>query len=286
MFQIDGKTKLYGLLGNPVGHSLSPLIHNEAFRRLSVNGRYLAFSVEKETLPGVLSAFRSLQIGGLNLTMPLKEAVLPLCDSLSPEAKLSASVNTLQFLPGGEIRGTSTDGIGFFRALEKKNGSVQGKRLCLMGLGGAGKAILCRAVFTELAEIILLQRKSSIEKNKAFVQKVERESGREIRLGSYEEDLPSSLEKSDILVNATNIGMLREESLLPDRTFLHAGLFVSDCIYHPMETKLLSQAKEQGLATMNGLPMLFYQAAEAFRLWTGKEMPEEIFGILEDAVRE
>ena len=155
-----------------------------------------------------------------------------------------------------------------------------------MGLGGAGKAILCRAVFTELAEIILLQRKSSIEKNKAFVQKVERETGREIRLGSYEEDLPSSLEKSDILVNATNIGMLREESLLPDRTFLHAGLFVSDCIYHPMETKFLLQAKEQGLATMNGLPMLFYQAAEAFRLWTGKEMPEEIFGILEDAVRE
>ena len=114
MFQIDGKTKLYGLLGNPVGHSLSPMIHNEAFRRLSVNGRYLAFSVEKETLPGVLSAFRNLQIGGLNLTMPLKEAVLPLCDSLSPEAKLSASVNTLQFREEsfGERVRTASDFFG------------------------------------------------------------------------------------------------------------------------------------------------------------------------------
>ena len=164
-WEIDGKTRLYGLLGNPVSHSLSPFIHNEGFRRLSLNARYLAFSVKEEDLESTLSALRKMGVGGLNLTMPLKEAVLPLCDSLSKEAKLSSSVNTLVFSENGKMTGCSTDGIGFFRALESENGAVKDKKLCLMGLGGAGKAILSRAVYTELSEIRLLQRASSIEKN-------------------------------------------------------------------------------------------------------------------------
>ena len=274
-WEIDGKTRLYGLLGSPVSHSLSPFIHNEGFRRLSLNARYLAFPVEEKDLESTLFALRKMGVGGLNLTMPLKEAVLPFCDSLSKEARLSASVNTLIFSETGEMTGSSTDGIGFFRALEDTNGSVQGKRLCLMGLGGAGKAILSRAVYTELSEIRLLQRASSIEKNRAFTERVEQETGKSILLGSYEEDLAEFLEESDILVNSTNVGMNSEASLIPDTKLLHKGLFVADCIYHPAETKLLSQAKNKGLRYMNGLPMLFYQAAESFRLWTGQEFPEE-----------
>lgn len=279
-WEIDGKTRLYGLLGNPVSHSLSPFIHNEGFRRLSINARYLAFSVKEEELESTLSALRKMGVEGLNLTMPLKEAVLPLCDSLSKEAKLSSSVNTLVFSENGEMIGCSTDGIGFFRALKAENGSVKDKKLCLMGLGGAGKAILSRAVYTELSEIRLLQRASSIEKNRAFIEKVEQESGKSILLGCYEENLAEFLEKSDILVNASNVGMRDEASLIPEVKLLHKGLFVADCIYHPFETKLLSQAREAGLRYMNGLPMLFYQAAEAFRLWTGKRFPEE--GVLEE----
>ena len=274
-WEIDGKTRLYGLLGNPVSHSLSPFIHNEGFLRLSINARYMAFLVEEKELESTLSALRKMQVGGLNLTMPLKEAVLPLCDSLSKEAKLSSSVNTLVFSGNGEMIGCSTDGIGFFRALEAENGSVKDKKLCLMGLGGAGKAILSRAVYTELSEIRLLQRASSIEKNRAFIEKVEQESGKSILLGCYEENLAEFLEESDILVNASNVGMREEASLIPEVKLLHKGLFVADCIYHPFETKLLSQAREAGLRYMNGLPMLFYQAAEAFRLWTGKRFPEE-----------
>ena len=274
-WEIDGKTRLYGLLGNPVSHSLSPFIHNEGFRRLSLNARYLAFSVKEEDLESTLSALRKMGVGGLNLTMPLKEAVLPLCDSLSKEARLSSSVNTLVFSENGKMTGCSTDGIGFFRALEAENGAVKDKKLCLMGLGGAGKAILSRAVYTEISEIRLLQRASSIEKNRAFIEKVERETGKQILLGSYEENLAEFLEESDILVNSTNVGMGAEASLIPDRKLLHKGMFVADCIYHPFETKLLSQAKEEGQSYMNGLPMLFYQAAEAFRLWTGRAFPEE-----------
>ena len=285
-WEIDGKTRLYGLLGNPVSHSLSPFIHNEGFRRLSLNARYLAFSVKEEDLESTLSALRKMGVGGLNLTMPLKEAVLPLCDSLSKEAKLSSSVNTLVFSENGKMTGCSTDGIGFFHALEAENGAVKDKKLCLMGLGGAGKAILSRAVYTELSEIRLLQRASSIEKNRSFIEKIEKETGKKILLGSYEADFSEFLEESDILVNSTNVGMGAEISLIPEVKLLHKGLFVADCIYHPFETKLLSQAREAGLRYMNGLPMLFYQAVEAFRLWTGKSFPEEeVFVALQDKLK-
>ena len=285
-WEIDGKTRLYGLLGNPVSHSLSPFIHNEGFRRLSLNARYLAFSVIEEDLESTLFALLKMGVGGLNLTMPLKEAVLPLCDSLSKEARLSSSINTLVFSENGKMTGCSTDGIGFFRALEAENGSVKDKKLCLMGLGGAGKAILSRAVYTELSEIRLLQRASSIEKNRCFIERVKEETGKKILLGSYEENLAEFLEQSDILVNASNVGMREEASLIPEVKLLHKGLFVADCIYHPFETKLLSQAREAGLRYMNGLPMLFYQAVEAFRLWTGKSFPEEeVFVALQDKLK-
>lgn len=285
-WEIDGKTRLYGLLGNPVSHSLSPFIHNEGFRRLSINARYMAFLVEEKDLGSTLSTLRKMQVGGLNLTMPLKEAVLPFCDSLSKEAKLSSSVNTLIFTERGDMLGSSTDGIGFFRALEAENGAVKDKKLCLMGLGGAGKAILSRAVYTELSEIRLLQRASSIEKNRPFIERVKEETGKKILLGSYEADFSEFLEKSDILVNASNVGMREEASLIPEVKLLHKGLFVADCIYHPFETKLLSQAREAGLRYMNGLPMLFYQAVEAFRLWTGKRYPEEeVFVALQDKLK-
>ena len=285
-WEIDGKTRLYGLLGNPVSHSLSPFIHNEGFRRLSINARYMAFLVEEKDLGSTLFALRKMGVGGLNLTMPLKEAVLPLCDSLSKEAKLSSSVNTLVFSENGKMTGCSTDGIGFFHALEAENGAVKDKKLCLMGLGGAGKAILSRAVYTELSEIRLLQRASSIEKNRSFIEKIEKETGKKILLGSYEADFSEFLEESDILVNSTNVGMGAEISLIPEVKLLHKGLFVADCIYHPFETKLLSQAREAGLRYMNGLPMLFYQAVEAFRLWTGKSFPEEeVFVALQDKLK-
>ena len=285
-WEIDGKTRLYGLLGNPVSHSLSPFIHNEGFRRLSINARYMAFLVEEKELESTLSALRKMGVGGLNLTMPLKEAALPFCDSLSKEARLSSSINTLVFSENGEMIGCSTDGIGFFRALESENGAVKDKKLCLMGLGGAGKAILSRAVYTELSEIRLLQRASSIEKNRSFIEKIEKETGKKILLGSYEADFSEFLEQSDILVNASNVGMREEASLIPEVKLLHKGLFVADCIYHPFETKLLSQAREAGLRYMNGLPMLFYQAVEAFRLWTGKSFPEEeVFVALQDKLK-
>jgi len=270
-----------------VEHSLSPAMHNEAFRLLGINARYLAFDLQKEDLPGALPVFRKMKLQGCNLTMPLKEAVIPLCDSISKEAGLAHSVNTLVFRENGAIEGHSTDGKGFFRGLEAKGLTLKGKKLSLLGLGGAGKAILSYGIGTELSEIEVLVREESKGKYEDFVERCEKESGRKISLKSLEKDLEEACGSSDILVNASSVGMKEKHSLVEDSRWLHKGLFVADCIYHPLETKLLQQAKEQGLAYMNGLPMLFYQGAESFRLWTGKDFPEgEVYALLESKVKE
>ena len=286
-WEIDGRTGLFGLLGSPVEHSLSPAMHNEAFRLLGINARYLAFDLKQEDLAEALPFFRKMKLRGCNLTMPLKEAVIPLCDRISKEASLAHSVNTLVFLENGEIEGHSTDGKGFFRGLETKGIALKGKKLSLLGLGGAGKAILSYGIGTELLEIEVLVREESKAKYEAFVERCEKESGRRICLKSLEKDLEGSCKSCDILVNASSVGMKEHRSLLEDSSLLREGIFVADCIYHPLETKLLQQARERALQYMNGLPMLFYQGAESFRLWTGKSFPEaEVYALLESKVKE
>ena len=191
------------------------------------------------------------------------------------------------FRENGEIEGHSTDGKGFFRGLEAKGLALKGKKLSLLGLGGAGKAILSYGIGTELSEIEVLVRDAGKGKYEDFVERCEKESGRKISLKSLERDLEEACGSSDILVNASSVGMKEDRSLVEDSRWLHKGLFVADCIYHPLETKLLQQAKEQGLSYMNGLPMLFYQGAESFRLWTGKDFPEvEVYALLESKVKE
>lgn len=286
-WEIDGKTALFGLLGSPVEHSLSPAMHNEAFRLLGINARYLAFDLKQEDLAELLPLFRKMKLRGCNLTMPLKEAVIPLCDRISKEASLAHSVNTLVFLENGEIEGHSTDGKGFFRGLETRGITLKGKKLSLLGLGGAGKAILSYGIGTELSEIEVLVRGESKAKYEAFVERCEKESGRNISLKSLEKDLEEICGSTEILVNASSVGMNEHRSLLGDSSWLREGIFVADCIYHPLESKFLQQAKERGLQYMNGLPMLFYQGAESFRLWTGKSFPEaEVYTLLESKVKE
>ena len=286
-WEIDGKTGLFGLLGSPVEHSLSPAMHNEAFRLLGINARYLAFDLKQEDLAEALPLFRKMKLRGCNLTMPLKEAVIPLCDRISKEASLAHSVNTLVFLENGEIEGHSTDGKGFFRGLGTKGIALKGKKLSLLGLGGAGKAILSYGIGTELLEIEVLVREESKAKYEDFVERCEKESGRRISLKSLEKDLEESCKSCDILVNASSVGMKEHRSLLEDSSLLREGIFVADCIYHPLETKLLQQARERALPYMNGLPMLFYQGAESFRLWTRKSFPEaEVYALLESKVKE
>lgn len=279
--EITGKSKMICLLGDPVEHSLSPQMHNLAFDALGLDYSYLAFQVREPELPQVLTALRSMGVRGANLTMPLKNAALPLCDRLSPAAELSGAVNTLVFEEDGSISGYTTDGAGFFRGLSELGIEYRGKKLTLFGTGGAGMAILIQAALCEVREVAVFVRENTrfLEKTRACIGRLMEKTSCNISLNYYgTERLAAELNNTDILINASNVGMHPDTGacILPDSSMLHEGMAVSDVIYSPRRTRLLTMAEDKGLKTMNGLGMLLYQGAEAFRLWTGEEMPVEL----------
>ena len=283
-YEIDGTTRLLALLGNPVAHSQSPRMHNTACRALSLPYVYLAFESGVEQLPDMVSSLVRLHARGWNLTMPVKNDMVPLCDRLSPVASVIGAVNTVVVEDDGSLSGYSTDGAGFFRAVREAGVSVRGEKLTLFGAGGAGSAILAQAAYEGVREISVFCRPSS--RFAARLHEISdclmKETSCSIRILPYENTfLQTELSSSALLVNATNVGMLTKDGkedtcLVPDPSFLPKELVVADCIYHPEETKLLSMAKEAGCLTIPGLSMLLYQGAEAFRLWTGEEMPIEL----------
>ena len=274
--EISGTTTLYCLLGWPARHSISPLMHNTAFAALSLDCRYLAFEVTPDQLSAAVQGLRALGAGGFNLTMPHKNAILPFLDDLSEAAALSGSVNTV-VNENGKLTGHTTDGIGFVRALKEAGFSVREKKITLLGGGGAAESVLTQLALEGVTKISVFKRdNATFQKTAAFAEKVSSHTGTPIEVCPMEDAaaLRGILHASDLLINATNVGMSPQEgiSLIPADA-LFSELFVADLIYHPMETKLLADAKKAGCPVMNGLPMLLYQGAEAFRIWTGKEMP-------------
>ena len=277
--EISGATTLYCLLGYPARHSISPRMHNTAFAALSLDCRYLAFEVAPEDLTAAVQGLRALGAGGFNLTMPHKNAVLPLLDQLSEAAALSGSVNTV-VTENGKLIGHTTDGIGFVRALQESGFSPAGKRITLLGGGGAAESVLTQLALEDVAEVSVFKRNNAtFQKTADFAKKVESHTGTAVTIRPMEDTtvLADTLRSSDLLINATNVGMAPQEgiSLVPPDA-LFPELFVADLIYHPAETKLLADAKTLGCPVMNGLPMLLHQGAEAFRIWTEKEMPLDL----------
>ncbi|MFP3154578.1 shikimate dehydrogenase [Lachnospiraceae bacterium ZAX-1] len=275
--EITGKTILTGLLGSPVAHSISPKIHNEAFRQLGLAYVYLAFDVKKEQLQEAVSGLKAINMRGFNLTMPLKVSVLPLLDALSPAAKLAQSVNTV-LIKDQRLTGHTTDGLGYMRSVSEGGFSILGKKMTLLGAGGAAAAICVQAALDGVSAIDLFRRNNhSWDRTLAFCHLVAKETGCNISLYDLADlhQLKASIKESTILTNATSVGMAPhvDESLIPDTSFLYPELIVSDIIYNPRETLLLKQAKSIGCPNFNGLSMLLYQGAEAFRLWTGQDMP-------------
>lgn len=275
-FEITGKTGLTCLLGHPVAHSISPQMHNEAFRLLGLDYRYFAFDVTPESLEDAFLGLKALNVVGFNLTMPLKTAILPYLDRLTPTASLSGSVNTV-FRKDGEYIGHMTDGIGYMRSVSAAGFSIIGKTMTLLGAGGAATAILVQAALDGVKEIFVCKRKNaSWEKTLALVEKINKNTSCKVSLHDIENslDLAECISKSDIVTNATNVGMAPQIDACPiSPDMLFPELIVSDIIYNPKETKLLECAKKLGCPTFNGLYMLLYQGAAAFECWTGKEMP-------------
>lgn len=276
---ITGHTKLTGLLGSPVEHSISPMMHNESFRVLGLDYAYLAFDVGEQELEIAVEGLKALKVKGLNLTMPNKNRMCRLCDQLSPAAEIIGAVNTVENR-NGELVGHSTDGSGYMLAVKNAGYDIVGKKMTLFGAGGAGTSIFVQAALDGVAEISVFNRRTPFfERAEQIIRKLNERTSCKIRLYDYEDAsvLRREIGDSAILTNATSVGMAPnlEACILKDTSMLHPDLIVSDVIYNPKETKLLKMAKEAGCRTFNGMYMLLYQGAEAFRIWTGQEMPVE-----------
>ncbi|MGI6006811.1 MAG: shikimate dehydrogenase [Ruminococcus sp.] len=277
---ITGHTKLTALLGKPVAHSLSPLMHNEAFHLLGLDYVYLCFEVDESTLPVAVAGLKASGIRGFNLTMPNKNKIMDLLDDLSPAAKMIGAVNTV-VNENGKLIGHNTDGTGFMRSAADAGFDLKGKRMTLLGAGGAATAIAAQASLDGMKEIRIFLRSTSRFYNRIqnLADIINRTTGccASLHDNNDQQALKTSLDSSDILVNATSVGMEpnTDASLITDPSMFHSKLAVADIIYEPRKTKLLALAESAGCPVMNGLYMLLYQGAEAFRLFTGKEMPTE-----------
>ena len=272
--KIDGYTRLAAVVANPIKHSISPFIHNSAFEATNTNGVYLAWEVDAAELAETVANIRRYQMYGINLSMPYKEQVIPYLDQLSEEACLIGAVNTVVNREGTLI-GYNTDGKGFFKSLPSFK--ISRKRMILLGAGGAAKAILAQAILDGVSQISVFVRSSSMEKTRPYLEKIQNATGFRVDLFALEDvqDLQDSITQADLLVNATSVGMDGSSQPIPTSIVLPEKLLVADVIYQPFETPFLKWAKEQGNQSINGLGMLLYQAAEAFELWTGKEMPTD-----------
>ena len=272
--KIDGYTRLAAVVANPIKHSISPFIHNSAFEATNTNGVYLAWEVDAAELAETVANIRRYQMYGINLSMPYKEQVIPYLDQLSEEACLIGAVNTVVNREGTLI-GYNTDGKGFFKSLPSFK--ISRKRLVLLGAGGAAKAILAQAILDGVSQISVFVRSSSMEKTRPYLEKIQNATGFRVDLFALEDvqDLQDSITQADLLVNATSVGMDGSSQPIPTSIVLPEKLIVADVIYQPFETPFLKWARNQGNQSINGLGMLLYQAAEAFELWTGKEMPTD-----------
>ncbi|MCD6632241.1 shikimate dehydrogenase [Lactococcus cremoris] len=273
--KIDGYTRMAAVVANPIKHSLSPFIHNLAFDLTDENGVYLAWEVESKKLAAIVENVRNLDMYGLNISMPYKGEIIKFMDELSPAAELIGAVNTV-VNHSGKLIGHNTDGIGFFNSLKKYDFKIENKQILVLGGGGAAIALIAQAALSGAKKIVVAARKSaSYDPLNEKLAKLSSKTGVEILLTdlSGADRLQKELNQTDLLVNATSVGMdgasfpLEKSLILPDK------LLVVDAIYKVRETPFLRWAKEQGAQTENGLGMLIGQAAESFYLWTGKEMP-------------
>lgn len=277
---ISGKTKTLALIGSPVGHSGSPAMYNYCFEKLGDDCVYVAFDVNLDTLEDAMRGIKAMGFKGINITMPCKSAVIPYLDDISPAAKLMNACNVAVNEDGRWI-GHNTDGMGFVNNLKAHGFEIAGKRLTILGAGGAGTAVAVQCALSGSTEIRIFNLKD------AFYGRAEQTgrsisdavTGCKVTVGDLEDEklLEESIAASDFLINATRSGMApnTEEMPLKSTTGFHRGLIVCDTVYNPRETKLILAAKDLGCRTVPGIGMLVQQGASAYKLFTGKEMPVE-----------
>jgi shikimate dehydrogenase len=271
---ITGQTKLTGLIGDPVEHTLSPYMHNAGFSYCNLDYVYVPFQVKKENLKKAIEGARSLGFKGLNVTIPHKIEIIQYLDIISNNAELIGAVNTIKF--DDEIKGYNTDGLGAVRAIEELE-SIKNKKVIILGAGGASRAISFQCILNGASEIIIANRTydKALKLTKNLIDKLDADA-RAVTLG---DELKHELVDGDILINTTPLGMhphINQKPLITS-DMLHEDLIVNDIIYNPTETVHLKEAIKAGAKTIYGIKMLLYQGIESFKIWTGREPPIKIF---------
>jgi shikimate dehydrogenase len=271
--KVSGKTQICGLIGDPVAHTMSPAMHNAAFKKLGLDYIYLPFRVTPEGLPRAVAGMKALNVRGFNVTIPHKVSVIPLLDGLDPLAEKIGAVNTV-VNDCGELRGYNTDATGFLRALLGSGVRPEDKNVVILGAGGAARAI-AYILAENGAHLTIINRKLELDWAEDIARLILEDFGREvIVLELLPRRLAKALPGADILVNATSVGMSPAggRSPVPAR-LLHRRLVVFDIVYNPVMTKLLREAKAAGARTIGGIDMLAWQGALAFEKWTGQVAP-------------
>lgn len=276
--RIKGTTGLMALIGSPVGHSGSPAMYNFSFQYHHLDYAYMAFDIKEEQVPAALDAVRLLKMRGCNVTMPCKNKAAECVDELSPAARIIGAVNTI-VNEDGKLIGHITDGIGFVRNLKEHGVDVKGKKMVVLGAGGAATALQVQSALDGAASIAIFNIKDSFfERAQSTAEKLKKEVP-DCEVSVYcldeQETLREEIAKADILVNATLMGMKPYDDIsLVDPSMFRPELIVADVVYNPAETKMVREAKEAGCKlAIGGKGMLLWQGAAAYKLYTGLEMP-------------
>ncbi len=271
---VSGKTKVCGIIGDPVEHSMSPAMHNAAFKKLGLDYAYVPFWVKPEALTEAVAGLRALNIVGFNVTIPHKVSILPLLDSVDPLAERIGAVNTVVNVDG-ELRGCNTDAEGFFFFFLEYGVNVSGKKVVVLGAGGASRAI-SYTLAKMGARLVILNREAGLSRAEAIASIIQTDLDTAVQVLPVDL-IEECLTGAELLVNATSAGMYpyAKESPLPVILSLKVPV-VFDIVYNPVETRLLREAKKAGSKIITGIDMLAWQGAQAFEKWTALKAPVEV----------
>jgi shikimate dehydrogenase len=273
---LSGKTIICGIIGDPIEHTMSPVMHNAAFNKLGMDYVYIPFKVQSLELRKAIEGIRGLNLRGVNVTIPHKVAVMQLLDKIDPLAEKIGAVNTI-VNDGGILTGYNTDATGFLQTIKDRDIELAGKKVLLLGAGGAARAI-GNILTRERARLTILNRKQELSWAEDLSARLSRSYKAEVKSGELtNENLKKAINGIDLLVNATSLGMSAENDQTPvPAELLNADMTVFDIIYNPLPTKLLREAKAAGAKTIDGLEMLVRQGAASFEIWTAIKPPVDV----------
>ncbi|OPZ87417.1 MAG: Shikimate dehydrogenase [Firmicutes bacterium ADurb.Bin419] len=274
--RVTGKTRLLGLIGNPVEHSISPQLHNSLSLLNGLDLVYIPLKVEKENLEVVVKALKALDFVGFNVTIPYKRDIMKFIDDNTKEAILMGSVNTIKKIEG-RLYGYNTDGEGFLRAFKEAAGmGFKGKKVVVIGAGGVARPIAVKIAMDGAEKISIVNR--TTQKSVELAEVINENVAEIVQVyNSEDKTLKMAFEESDIIINTTSVGMSPDidNSPVADADYFRSGQIVYDVVYNPAKTKLLADAESRGCKTIGGLGMLFYQGINAYEIWTGVKISEE-----------